>query len=104
MDHFTNDLPNYLRDLRELVELETPTRDVEQAGRAAAWLAERFSPYANVETEMLTGFGPMLKIHRSGTGTRVLLLAHYDTVWRWARGPTRGRSGTAGSSGPASTT
>ncbi len=81
IDFFTGDLAHYLGDLRQLVELDTPTGDAGRAGRAAEWLAERFSRVADVETEVLPDFGPLLKVRRAGTGSRVLLLAHYDTVW-----------------------
>jgi glutamate carboxypeptidase len=80
-EFFRDDLRRYLLALRELVALESPTGDVDRARRAAAWLADRFSDLADVDSEELAGFGPMLRVHHGGSGPKVLLLAHYDTVW-----------------------
>ena len=81
IDFFTDRLPDFLSEVRELVEMETHTGDVAGAERAAGFLVERFSKVSTVQTEFLRGYGPLLRIRRPGTGARVLLLAHYDTVW-----------------------
>jgi len=81
VDYFTRHLDDYLRQLRELVEIDTPTGDVENAGRAADLLAELLAPFGAVERVPLDGFGPLVRLQRRGYGARVLLSAHYDTVW-----------------------
>jgi glutamate carboxypeptidase len=81
LEHYSAHLADYLAELREFVAIETPTGDVEQAERAADFLRERFSPLGKVTATPLEGYGPLLRIRRPGTGARVLLLAHYDTVW-----------------------
>ncbi len=64
-----------------IVEMDSPTGDVIRAERLAAALRDRFSEVASVEEESISGYGPLLRIRRSGTGSRVFLSAHYDTVW-----------------------
>jgi glutamate carboxypeptidase len=79
--YFQEHLPEYLADLRELVEIESPTFDVKQAENAAALLAKRFAPFGELDTEKLDGYGPLLHLHRPGASSRVMLCAHFDTVW-----------------------
>jgi glutamate carboxypeptidase len=81
LDYFKRHLSDYLANLRHFVEIETPTRNVEQAERAASFLTDQYSGLGEIATQPLDGFGPMLRIERPGTGCRVLLLGHYDTVW-----------------------
>jgi glutamate carboxypeptidase len=78
---FAKHLDEYLREVRALVEINTYTRHVEGAELAAEFLVEKFADLADVETEFLRGYGPLLRIRRTGTGPKVLLLAHFDTVW-----------------------
>lgn len=79
--YFTGQLPRFLEELRALVAIDTPTGDAAGAGRAAGLLTAVFSGLGTVESEDLQGWGPLLRVRRPGTGTRVLLLAHCDTVW-----------------------
>ena len=79
--YFAERLPRYLEELRALVTIETPTGDVARAERAAEAIATAFSGLGTVDREPLAEFGPLLRVRRSGKGSRVLLLAHYDTVW-----------------------
>ncbi|HQP43511.1 MAG TPA: M20 family metallopeptidase [Thermoanaerobaculales bacterium] len=79
--YFADRLPRYLEELRALVAIETPTGDVARAERAADLIAALFSGLGTSDREDLAGLGPMLRIRRPGTGSRVLLLAHNDTVW-----------------------
>jgi glutamate carboxypeptidase len=81
LSYFEDHLDDYLAELRELVEIETPTRGVDGLTRAADFLTECLSPLAEVTTESLDGLGPMLRAHRAGNGPKLLVLAHYDTVW-----------------------
>jgi glutamate carboxypeptidase len=81
IEYFTRSLPGFLRELRQFVEIESPTGDVAQMDRAAAFLQARLAPHGELSTRELTGFGSLVRLRRPGTGSRVLLLAHYDTVW-----------------------
>jgi glutamate carboxypeptidase len=81
LEYFSDHLDDYLVELRQFVEIETPTGNKEQAERAAAFLTDRFRQFGDITAEQLDMFGPMLRIRRPGLGSRVLLLAHYDTVW-----------------------
>ena len=81
LSYFKNNLDSYLSELREFVEIETPTRDLAGLTRAADFLTGCLSPLAEVTTENLDGLGPMLRARRAGTGAKVVVLAHYDTVW-----------------------
>lgn len=79
--YFTERLPRYLEELRALVAIDTPTGDETGAERAADLLTASLSGLGTVEREALPGWGPLLRVRRPGTGSRVLLLAHSDTVW-----------------------
>ncbi len=81
VEYFTRSLQDFLRELRLFVEIESPTGEVAQMERAAAFLQARLAPFGELESRELTGFGPLVRLRRPGTGSRVLLLAHYDTVW-----------------------
>lgn len=80
-DDFRDRLPQFLAELREMVEIETPTRHLPGLERLANWLERRLAPVARVERRDLDRHGPLVRALRPGTGCRVLLLAHYDTVW-----------------------
>ena len=56
LETFERRLPGYLAELRELVEIETPTGNVVQAGLAAGWLADRLSPFGEIELEHIAGY------------------------------------------------
>jgi glutamate carboxypeptidase len=81
VEYFTHSLPDLLHELRLFVEIESPTGAVAQMDRAAAFLQARLAPHGELSSRELTGFGPLVQLHRPGTGSRVLLLAHYDTIW-----------------------
>lgn len=81
IDHFRRRLPLVLAELEEIVAIESPTRDVEGAGRAAAWLEEKLAPFGRLSREQMAGFGPLLHLERVGTDHRVMLIGHLDTVW-----------------------
>ncbi|MBL1101546.1 M20 family metallopeptidase [Streptomyces coffeae] len=79
-------LPEMIKDLRTLVELETPSNDkgLLDAGLAviSRWLVERLGEPDESEHHDGGPYGDVLAITYRGTapGT-VLLLCHYDTVW-----------------------
>jgi len=95
LHYFAERLPQALEELRALVAIDTPTGDVAGVERAADLLATLLDGLGTVEREPVAGFGPLLRIRRQGTGGRVLLLGHVDTVWppgSWAE-PWRERDG-----------
>lgn len=81
IDFFSKHLEGYLDELMQFTAVETPTGDLLQLDRAADFLMERISGLGFVERSMLPDHGPLIRIVREGTGVRVLLLGHFDTVW-----------------------
>jgi glutamate carboxypeptidase len=81
LDFFTDHLQNYLGEIQEFTAIETPTGDLANLERAAIFLTERLAPFGRPERCDLQDHGPLLRLRREGVGSRVLLLAHYDTVW-----------------------
>ena len=81
LDFFNHHLDDFLGELRALTEIEAPTGDLENLDRAAAYISELLDPLGDLTSENLEDHGRLLRVDRRGTGPRVLLLAHYDTVW-----------------------
>jgi glutamate carboxypeptidase len=81
IDFFSRHLAEYLDELQLFTAVQTPTGNTRQLDFAADFLTERLSPLGRVEREVLPDHGPLLRIVREGTGVRVLLLGHFDTVW-----------------------
>jgi glutamate carboxypeptidase len=81
LDFFTDHLQDFLDDLRAFTAIETPTGDLANLERAAIFVTERLAPFGRPERCDLQDHGPLLRLRREGVGSRVLLLAHYDTVW-----------------------
>ena len=81
LEYFTERLESYLHELRSLVAIESPTGNLRQLDLVADFLEERLKPMGNVEREQLADHGPLLRFTRGGSGLRVLLLGHLDTVW-----------------------
>ena len=81
LNFFTDHLQDYLDELQALTAIETPTGDLTNLERAAVFLTERLAPLGRPERCDLQDHGPLLRLRREGVGSRVLLLAHYDTVW-----------------------
>ena len=80
-DFYTYHLDEFLGDVRELVEIESPTSGLPGLEKTATFVADAIRPYAALEVTTLDGWGPLIRAERAGTSTRVLLLAHLDTVW-----------------------
>jgi glutamate carboxypeptidase len=72
-----SDIEPLLADLRTLVECESPSSDPEALARSADLVARLGTAHLGVEPERL---GIHLR-WRLGGPTRVLVLAHHDTVW-----------------------
>lgn len=81
LDFFAANLQEYLDEVRAFTAIETPTGNLPNLELAAIFLSERFAPFGTVERVDLKDHGPLLRLHRPGFGSRILLLAHYDTVW-----------------------
>ncbi len=81
LEFFTERLDSFLHELHSLVAIESPTGNLKQLNLAADFLEERLKPMGVVEREQLTDHGPLLRFRRGGSGLRVLLLGHLDTVW-----------------------
>lgn len=74
-------LPGLLADIEELVRSESPSEDpaaVADCARVVAGLGTRLTGAA---PEWLGGAGAPALRWRFGSGDRVLLLGHFDTVW-----------------------
>lgn len=88
----------YLADLEALVRIETPSGHLPGLEAAAEWLEDAFAAVGEVGRQD-TPVGPVVDVLAAGTGPRVLVLAHYDTVhpvgswpelWREASGRIHG--------------
>ena len=79
LSYFERHLNSYLEDLRQLVEIESPTGYEPGIKRAALWLQTQFAGLGEL-SRFDSDSGPVLRLFRRGYGPRVLLLAHYDTV------------------------
>ncbi len=79
LNYFERHLNSYLEDLRQLVEIESPTGYEPGIKRAALWLQTQFASLGEL-SRFDSDSGPVLRLFRRGYGPRVLLLAHYDTV------------------------
>ncbi|MEO9322041.1 M20 family metallopeptidase [Nocardioides sp. C4-1] len=76
------DLPALLDDVRTLVECESPSDDRAAVARSAAEVARLGARHLGTEPERIVVDGRTHLRWRLGAGpTRVLLLAHHDTVW-----------------------
>jgi glutamate carboxypeptidase len=81
LDFFSDHLQDYLDELQTFTAIETPTGDLANLERAAVFLTERLAPFGRPERCDIQDHGPLLRLRREGVGSKVLLLAHYDTVW-----------------------
>ena len=88
LEYFSDNLDRFLSELELFTAIETPTGNLGQLDRAADFLAERFAPLGVLERSMIPDHGPLLRLVREGSGVRVLLLGHYDTVWSVGSWPT----------------
>jgi glutamate carboxypeptidase len=75
-------LPELLADLRELVECESPSADLDAVARSADVVARVGTARLGVAPERIVLHGRTHLRWRLGTGpSRVLLVGHHDTVW-----------------------
>ena len=81
LDFFAGHLQDYLVELQALTAIETPSGNLTKLQEAAEFLADRLASLGRLERENLQQHGPVLRLTRGGTGARILILAHYDTIW-----------------------
>src|SRR3712207_4655229 len=76
------DLDALLRDVRTLVECESPSADLAAVARSAEVVAEIGERWLGVGPERIVlGGCTHLRWRLGGAPSRVLLLGHHDTVW-----------------------
>ncbi|MEM1333480.1 MAG: M20 family metallopeptidase [Actinomycetota bacterium] len=75
------DLDAMLDDLRTLVEIESPSRDLEALERSAAALAAMIERHLGGTCELVASPGGPHVNWRGGGDPKVLLLGHHDTVF-----------------------
>lgn len=75
------DLHRLLDDIRELVETESPSTDLDAVARSAEVVARLGTAHLGVPPEHIVVDGVTHLRWRFGPGPHVLLLAHHDTVW-----------------------
>lgn len=79
LEHLQPQLPAILQDLEAIVTLEAPSYDLAGLERVARWIAQHFAPLGSLERQE-TPNGPMLRVLLPGSGHKVLVLCHFDTV------------------------
>lgn len=75
------DLDRLLADIRELVEIESPSSDLDAVARSAEVVARLGAAHLGVQPERLVVDGVTHLRWRFGPGPHVLVLGHHDTVW-----------------------
>ncbi|MGH3349443.1 MAG: M20 family metallopeptidase [Nocardioides sp.] len=75
------DLHRLLADVRELVEIESPSADLDAVARSAEVVARLGAAHLGAAPERLVVDGVTHLRWRFGPGPRVLVLGHHDTVW-----------------------
>jgi glutamate carboxypeptidase len=83
-DRFSQRESTIIDEIRELVEIESPSRDPESSRRVVDWIAARFaaiSPDLEIERIAADGYGEHLIVRAFPSEAKpVLLLGHTDTV------------------------
>ncbi|MEU0316461.1 M20 family metallopeptidase [Nocardioides sp. NPDC006273] len=75
------DLDRLLADIRELVESESPSSDLNAVARSAEVVARLGAAHLGVQPERVVVDGVTHLRWRFGPGPQVLVLGHHDTVW-----------------------
>ena len=94
---FTEELPEMLDELRQIISCESPSSDLAAIARSAEVVASVGSAYVGSEPERIVVDGcTHLRWRPAAPRTRVLVLGHHDTVWpkgALARHPFSARDG-----------
>lgn len=84
LGYLVSHLEDMVRDLRELVELESPSEDRELVNAAMEWVAAALRSRCGAQVEVLPGspYGDHVRAHWGGEREpQLLVLCHADTVW-----------------------
>ena len=75
--------PQYIKDLRVLVETDSGSRDIEGLSKVVDYLSPQLEALGcETSVEWHDEYGPFLTARKKGSGTaKILFLAHMDTVW-----------------------
>ena len=80
--HWQRRLPDMLADIEQLVRCESPTDDVAAGLKCAEAVDALGTRLLGTKAERLPDDDGRMRLRwRFGSGDRVLLLGHYDTVW-----------------------
>lgn len=75
-------LPQILEDAIALIEVESPSHDLEAVARSAKWTSDLVHERLSVTPESIVTEGRTHLVTRFGSSpTRLMLLGHHDTVW-----------------------
>lgn len=75
-------LPQILEDAIALIEVESPSHDLEAVARSAKWTSDLVRERLGVTPESIVTEGRTHLVTRFGSSpTRLMLLGHHDTVW-----------------------
>lgn len=75
-------LPQILEDAIALIEVESPSHDLEAVARSAKWTSDLVHERLGVTPESIVTEGRTHLVTRFGDSpTRLMLLGHHDTVW-----------------------
>ncbi|MGC0365979.1 glutamate carboxypeptidase [Rhodococcus sp. 27YEA15] len=75
-------LPQILDDAIALIEIESPSHDLESVARSAKWTSDLIQERLGVSPDWVVVEGRTHLITRFGSSpTRLMLLGHHDTVW-----------------------
>jgi glutamate carboxypeptidase len=79
LDYLQARLPAVLQDLEAIVTRESPSSDLKGLDQVAQWIVQQFGPFGAVE-RLDTPSGPVIRVLKQGSGKKVLVLCHFDTV------------------------
>src|SRR5579864_427436 len=82
-DHFRRRQNEMIADIRELVEIESPSHDKAAVDRLGKIIGEKFSTIGGrVRFHHTEIFGDHLQCDFGGDNSKpIMLLGHFDTVW-----------------------
>lgn len=84
LEYFQKRQAGIIEEIREIVDIESPSYDVEQNGRMVEWLSGRIrqiSPDFKIEKTNAEGYGQHVTVRAFPSAAKsILLLGHIDTV------------------------
>lgn len=80
-DHFQQQLPEILEELRTYVEIETPTHNKQAVDQLGHLIADRFRALGcKIDTLSQPTYGDQLRIEYGEGPEQIMVLGHFDTV------------------------